>query len=79
MKHTKNPHAKSTNGNGSVQKESLEAGLASPIDVDLLLDEMIAVAAYYRAELRGFAPGNELADWFEAEAEYKNRSGPNTN
>lgn len=30
--------------------------------------EMIAVAAYYRAERRGFAPGRELDDWFEASA-----------
>ncbi|MDP1613616.1 MAG: DUF2934 domain-containing protein [Sulfuritalea sp.] len=34
------------------------------------LDEMIAVAAYFRAEQRGFAPGDELGDWFQAEAEY---------
>lgn len=26
-------------------------------------------AAYYRAERRGFAPGRELEDWLEAEAE----------
>lgn len=30
---------------------------------------MIAEAAYYRAEKRGFAPGNELEDWLAAEAE----------
>lgn len=30
---------------------------------------MIARAAYYRAERRGFAPGYELEDWLEAEAE----------
>ncbi|MCU0835466.1 MAG: DUF2934 domain-containing protein [Chromatiaceae bacterium] len=30
--------------------------------------EMIAVAAYYRAERRGFGPGRELDDWFEASA-----------
>ena len=30
---------------------------------------MIAVAAYYRAESRGFAPGRELEDWLAAEAE----------
>jgi hypothetical protein len=30
---------------------------------------MIARAAYFRAEKRGFAPGNELQDWVEAEAE----------
>jgi Protein of unknown function (DUF2934) len=30
---------------------------------------MIAEAAYYRAERRDFAPGHELDDWLEAEAE----------
>ena len=33
------------------------------------LYNLIAVAAYYRAEKRGFAPGWELQDWFEAQAE----------
>lgn len=32
-------------------------------------DRMIATAAYYRAERRGFAPGAELEDWLAAEAE----------
>jgi len=27
---------------------------------------MIAEAAYYAAERRGFAPGHEIDDWFEA-------------
>jgi len=31
--------------------------------------QMIARAAYYRAEQRGFAGGSELQDWLEAEAE----------
>ena len=30
---------------------------------------MIAEAAYFRAERRGFSPGGELQDWLEAEAE----------
>jgi hypothetical protein len=30
---------------------------------------MIATAAYYCAERRGFAAGGELADWLAAEAE----------
>jgi Protein of unknown function (DUF2934) len=30
---------------------------------------LISEAAYYRAEKRGFAPGQELDDWFAAEAE----------
>lgn len=29
----------------------------------------IATAAYYPAQARGFAPGRELQDWLEAEAE----------
>jgi hypothetical protein len=28
---------------------------------------LVAEAAYYLAEKRGFAPGKELEDWFEAE------------
>jgi hypothetical protein len=30
---------------------------------------MVAVAAYFRAERRGFAPGGEIENWLEAEAE----------
>jgi hypothetical protein len=30
-------------------------------------EQMVAVAAYYLAERRGFAPGSELADWQRAE------------
>ncbi len=30
----------------------------------------IAELAYYKAENRGFAPGYELEDWFEAEQEF---------
>ena len=32
-------------------------------------EAMVAQLAYSRAEKRGFAPGGELQDWFEAEAE----------
>jgi len=35
---------------------------------------MIAEAAYYCAERRGFAPGHELEDWVQAEAQMA-RSG----
>ena len=31
--------------------------------------EMIAEAAYYRAQTRGFMPGHEIEDWLAAEAE----------
>jgi hypothetical protein len=30
--------------------------------------QMVAEAAYYCAEKRGFEPGHELEDWLEAEA-----------
>ncbi|WP_294994647.1 DUF2934 domain-containing protein [Sulfuritalea sp.] len=32
-------------------------------------DQMIAEAAYYRAEQRGFAAGQKMADWLLAEAD----------
>ena len=34
-------------------------------------EQMIAEAAYYRAQNREFAPGHELEDWLEAEAELR--------
>jgi len=37
------------------------------------LREMIAVAAYYRAQGRQFEPGHELEDWLAAENEIRNR------
>jgi hypothetical protein len=37
------------------------------------LYEMIAEAAYYRAQKRGFTPGAEAQDWQEAEAEVMQR------
>jgi hypothetical protein len=36
------------------------------------LDVMIAEAAYYKAEKRGFRPGNELRDWLDAKSEIIN-------
>jgi len=33
------------------------------------LDAMIAEAAYYKAEKRGFYPGNDLRDWLKAKSE----------
>ena len=34
---------------------------------------MIAEAAYFRAEARGFVPGEELQDWLDAEKEVDTR------
>jgi hypothetical protein len=35
--------------------------------------QLIAEAAYYHAAQRNFAPGNELEDWLNAEAEIERR------
>ena len=37
------------------------------------LYEMIAEAAYFRAQKRGFIPGLEAQDWLDAEAEVMER------
>lgn len=40
-----------------------------------LREELIAVAAYFKAAQRGFAPGNEVEDWLAAEREFDAASG----
>lgn len=37
--------------------------------------ESIALAAYFKAEARGFEPGGELDDWLAAEAEFEAAQG----
>jgi TfoX/Sxy family transcriptional regulator of competence genes len=44
-----------------------ESGRAAPTARQR--EQMIAVAAYYRAQKRNFDPGHDLEDWLEAEAE----------
>jgi hypothetical protein len=43
-------------------------GAPAPVAPDVR-ELMIAEAAYYIAERRGFEPGGELDDWLEAESE----------
>ena len=53
-----------------------EAGPGSGPAVSAQEREMlVARAAYFRAEKRGFAPGGELQDWVEAEAEVLRLTG----
>ncbi len=42
-------------------------------------EEMISVAAYYRAESRGFAGDDSIADWLAAEAEIDAMLGKSRN
>lgn len=41
-------------------------------DASLNAKPLIETAAYFIAEGRGFAPGNELSDWLRAEVEVEN-------
>lgn len=53
-----------------------EAKAFAPISIDpAKRHKLIAEAAYHRAAKRGFAPGGELKDWFEAEAEIRQLLG----
>lgn len=51
--------------------EHLAEGVTQ-IDAELR-HEMIATAAYFIAEQRGFAPGHEMEDWYRAEAAIDNQ------
>jgi len=46
---------------------------AKPLPSAAELYEMIAEAAYFRAQKRGFTPGLEADDWVQAEAEVMER------
>lgn len=59
-------------------KKPIPPAMADDARAEVSLDELqklISEAAYYRAKSRGFEPGHELDDWFEAEAEVKKRIG----
>jgi hypothetical protein len=53
---------------GPLQDDVPQASASVPTP-DAARQQMIADAAYYRAEQRGFGAGHELEDWLAAEAE----------
>jgi hypothetical protein len=62
---------KSTSREGTAQRKT-SGKSAEPVESignGADRQEMIAVAAYYRAEHRGFDGGDPVADWLDAEAE----------
>jgi len=70
MKTRSEPVSK-TKGNGS-GRQARGANASSPSSsagYDCPREQMIAEAAYFRAEQRGFVPGNEMSDWLQAEAD----------
>lgn len=72
VKAANEPVKKSKKSAGLVAQEATRAGDSSLPGDHSRLNEMIAIAAYFRAEQRGFTPGGELADWVHAEAEIRN-------
>jgi hypothetical protein len=52
---------------GVIAQKASQIATERPVDPEAKW-LMIAEAAYYRAEERGFEPGHELEDWLEAEA-----------
>lgn len=71
MKARSEPTSK-TRGNGS-SRQARSSGKLDPSS-DFPREQMIAEAAYFRAERRGFAPGNEMSDWLQAEADVESIS-----
>lgn len=57
----------------SPQHRGQEAACA---DDEKTKHERVAVAAYFLAERRGFAPGGDLDDWLRAEVEIEASSQP---
>lgn len=51
--------------NGGKTETSTNEGTGDPSD----RLQRISLAAYYRAQARGFAPGQAMDDWLTAEAE----------
>lgn len=52
------------------QGDGLDTEAPNPVFADTARRQaMIAEAAYFRAEHRGFEPGHELEDWCDAERE----------
>ena len=60
----------------TTRSKTTKAKNAAIIVAEAALDECqrlqhIAMAAYFKAERRGFAPGGELNDWLVAEQEFE--------
>ena len=77
---TREPHEGQASrcGNGEIRDAQHDADVNRMVSAEI--DErtatyhaMIATAAYFRAEKRGFQAGHELEDWVAAEAEIARR------
>jgi len=73
MPRAKNPEA-TPPAKRTPRRRSTDVEPDTPVEAPSFMDPqqragLIARAAYFRALNRGFAPGDELADWLAAEAE----------
>ncbi|HZM33114.1 MAG TPA: DUF2934 domain-containing protein [Burkholderiales bacterium] len=71
---TRKPPAKKASSRKSRSAPPFTGGM-QPDPSPEELWKQIAEAAYYRAKARDFAPGGEVQDWIEAEAEVMQRLG----
>src|SRR5262245_57434587 len=72
MPREKNPTAPTTRKRAprkTLSRAKPEIARATPFVDPQQRAALIAEAAYFRAEKRGFAPGHETGDWLAAEAE----------
>ena len=65
------PAAKNPQAPAPVSRAPAAAPKLTPEEVYRLIQE----SAYFKAKARGFAPGHEVQDWIEAEAEVRQRLG----
>lgn len=73
---TRSESASKTKGNGSARQARVsQQPDSSPANDDCPREQMIAEAAYFHAERRGFTPGNEMSDWLQAEADVEGVRG----
>jgi hypothetical protein len=68
-------------GSSPTPKGDSEEALSGNTRADLSPEQiyrLIQETAYFKAKARGFAPGREVQDWIEAEAEVRQRIGSGT-
>lgn len=68
--------ASKAKGSGSPQQaREPEMPETTSVNGDCPREQMIAEAAYFRAEQRAFTPGEELGDWLQAETDLDEKHG----
>lgn len=75
MKHVGKGAPSNTAGRSMAHKQGAAASSSGTVTAEER-HRMIAVAAYHRAERRGFTGGCELEDWLAAETEIVQRLKP---